>query len=103
MAHPRASGTYMTIDDVRYLLRSQQKPRNRAIHDLIMLIEKRIRNAVTAGGMDVLIVLPPFQCDVPHYDSRQLMEKLHRHFEEKGFYVKPVNDITIYISWNFTN
>ena len=93
---------YMTAHDARQLVMERRQPKNQALHEIVLLIEKRIQHALAHDKDDLLVNLPVYHHDLPRYDRRELLTKLVFHFRRCGFFVIPVPDRRLYISWKLS-
>lgn len=96
-AHPVR---YLSAFDAAEIAGSLQKPRNQAVHNMILAVEKRIKHASMHGARDTVFFMPPYSTDSPYLDPDAIMPEVIKHFRAQCFYVRQLNAKSIYINWD---
>ena len=81
---------YITAHDAVGLRNSRNEPQMKALHGLMVMVQKKIRTALTLGLGDVMWTIPDHQIDLPVYNKRKMMRQVRKTLRENGFYVKRV-------------
>lgn len=60
---------------------------------------RKISNAATLGGHELLLTTPRFVIGYPSYDVQTATVYLKRQLERLGYTVKPATENTLHVSW----
>lgn len=93
---------FMTASDAIRLSTRHLENCCKSLVVLISDIQKRIQFQSTVGHdceRDLLWKCPKLLPELPLYEPMQMCTRLHLHFTQQGFFVRQVNDNSLYISW----
>lgn len=91
--------SYITATDAASLRNCRNEPQNKAFHSLMMMLQKKIRTALTFGFQDVLWSVPKHHIDLPVYNARTIAKRIKKKMKQNGFYSKYLGGGCLYISW----
>ena len=82
----------------------QVEKRQSTQKDIVILLlnrcYRRIKYYHSIGYQECIFEVPPLVLGYPLYNQESVLKYIFEHVERKGFYIRPLQDWSLYISWS---
>jgi hypothetical protein len=92
----------MTAQDAALIRNERCVSKKQAIHELIVILQKKIKLAAAHGLNDITWHIPRIGANRPWYDPKEIMQLMQKHCERQHFYARVLNSRVLYVSWRYT-
>ncbi len=86
----------------RDLVEQVEKRRSTQKDIVVLLLNRcyhRIKYYHTNGYQECMYEVPPLILGYPLYNQEEVLQRIYEHIERKGYYIRPLTNYTLYISW----
>ena len=96
----KTDAAFLSAEDAMRITKTRGESQNAGQVALVRMVERKIQTVATMGDDDTIWTVPVFQCDISPYKPLDMAEKVEKHLEAQGFYVKRFGTV-LYVSWRY--